>query len=608
MNKKILLIFTLCVFFGLFCLFQSKSKKTVTYKILEVVEADKFYIDINRNNKIDQDELFHLKDIVAFRPIKNKYTIQEAQKLGYNIEDYLKNGYLANLWAKEEYIGKYAQIKDIQNKIKNKKVTLIVDNKNVAYELLKRGLASIDSNCKDVLLLSANSRLEAKLNLEAIKNVKFYALNLKTKIVHDLKDEHFEQMKNALLILEKEISSYSLCKTCFNKVHLDFSKLSKDEFDVPKAKGVYKTSQYKNFSNLELFLLNPLEFNKPSKAQRTKFSKRLAEEVNNSKETIDIVLYGIEEEKEFIEALKEARKRGVKIRAVVDYSKNMDNIYKGTKDFIQEFSAKTDKTETLMHDKFIVFDKNTVFTGSINLSPTGAQGYNSNVAVIIKNKELASFYEKEFEQMYNGKFSKRKENFETKEVKLDDILIKPYFLPQNDVFNEEILPEIQKAKQEIFVSIFYLTDKTLIEELIKAKNRGVKVLVLVDALSATNFKDRIMTLRKAKIPTKVENWGGKNHEKTIMIDSRVLFVGSANFSKSGFYKNDENVLKISSSKIAKFYRDYYLYLFNSIDRKFYYTIPRAEGLESINSCFDGLDNNYDGKIDKEDEACKKQTL
>ena len=76
------------------------------------------------------------------------------------------------------------------------------------------------------------------------------------------------------------------------------------------------------------------------------------------------------------------------------------------------------------------------------------------------------------------------------------------------------------------------------------------------------------------------------------------------FSKSGFYKNDENVILFKNSDAAKFYSEYFLYLFNSIDKKYLHSIPRAEGLESVNSCYDGLDNDYDGKIDLDDEACK----
>ena len=32
--------------------------------------------------------------------------------------------------------------------------------------------------------------------------------------------------------------------------------------------------------------------------------------------------------------------------------------------------------------------------------------------------------------------------------------------------------------------------------------------------------------------------------------------------------------------------------------------PKAESYESIGSCSDGVDNNFNGKIDKEDELCR----
>ena len=149
-----------------------------------------------------------------------------------------------------------------------------------------------------------------------------------------------------------------------------------------------------------------------------------------------------------------------------------------------------------------------------------------------------------------------------------------------------------------------MTDKKLINELINAKKRNVNVMVLLDSVAASNFKDRVYLLRNNSIPVVVENWGGKNHEKTIMIDSKILILGSCNFSRNAFEKNDENVIKIVNTDIASFYRDYYLYLFNSIDRKYLHYIPRAEGIESKNSCYDRIDNNFDGKIDLEDDGCK----
>ena len=111
-------------------------------------------------------------------------------------------------------------------------------------------------------------------------------------------------------------------------------------------------------------------------------------------------------------------------------------------------------------------------------------------------------------------------------------------------------------------------------------------------------------LRSNNIVVAIENWGGKNHEKTIVIDDEILILGSCNFSKSGFYKNDENIIIFKKPDMAKFYKDYFLYLLNSIDKKYFISIPRAEGWDSKNSCSDGIDNNFDGKIDSDDKGCK----
>ena len=74
-----------------------------------------------------------------------------------------------------------------------------------------------------------------------------------------------------------------------------------------------------------------------------------------------------------------------------------------------------------------------------------------------------------------------------------------------------------------------------------------------------------------------------------------------NFSKSGENKNDENCLIIESERFAKYYSEFFEYLWNKIPYKQY---VRAEGKDSIGSCSDGVDNNYDGKIDMEDAACQ----
>ena len=72
---------------------------------------------------------------------------------------------------------------------------------------------------------------------------------------------------------------------------------------------------------------------------------------------------------------------------------------------------------------------------------------------------------------------------------------------------------------------------------------------------------------------------------------------------SGENKNDENMLVIKNAQIAKNYKEFFVYLWNLIPEKYLKFTPKAESLNSIGSCSDGVDNDFNGKIDSEEPAC-----
>ncbi len=600
MKKQILTMSFLCLVFVIFVFFFQKRTSLESFVVLGVVDASTFNIDINKNNKIDDNETFKLKNIVAFSSLKNQKTKKYAQKLNISEEEYVKVGYLAEMFAKDELNNK--QIKMAMPKTGEKYVDIIYNNKNLAEFYLKNGLAFVYEKSDNPTYFQLQNIKQIKANAKEISKLDFVLVNLKTKIAHSLNSEHFSQINNGKLYLKKEIAKFNfkLCGFCFENI----DKKSIQETIFKTSKNIYQKSINKKFDEVELFLINPIEFNRPSSSCNTKICQKIVEEINSATDSIDVALYGINEQMTIVNALKSAKKRGVKVRVVADYSDNTEKIYPYSKIFIDDFNAKTDSNKTLMHNKFIIFDNKKVLTGSMNFSSSGSGGYNSNIAAIINSAKVARFYKDEFNQMFDGKFSAKKEEIKKSKVKFDKTEILVYFSPKDNVFENGILPLIQNAKKKIYVSAFYLTDKKLINELINAKKRNVEIFVLMDSLGAMNFKDRINILKEAKIPVKAENWGGKNHEKTIMIDDEYLIFGSCNFTKSGFYKNDENVLIIKNPDIASFYGDYFLYLFNSIDNKYLKFIPRAESFESKNSCNDGIDNNFDGKVDSEDAGCR----
>jgi hypothetical protein len=57
-------------------------------------------------------------------------------------------------------------------------------------------------------------------------------------------------------------------------------------------------------------------------------------------------------------------------------------------------------------------------------------------------------------------------------------------------------------------------------------------------------------------------------------------------------------------KLAKSFKAEFLRLWASIPEKYLTQTPKAESPESIGSCFDGVDNDHDGKIDLDDPDCK----
>jgi hypothetical protein len=49
-----------------------------------------------------------------------------------------------------------------------------------------------------------------------------------------------------------------------------------------------------------------------------------------------------------------------------------------------------------------------------------------------------------------------------------------------------------------------------------------------------------------------------------------------------------------------------LYLWQIIPDRYLKSVPKAESIYSIGSCSDGVDNDFNGKTDKEDVACIKK--
>ena len=337
-------------------------------------------------------------------------------------------------------------------------------------------------------------------------------------------------------------------------------------------------------NNIQIFFLNPIVQKKTENKCKTTACKVLLKNINEAEKSIDFAIYGINDQDKIFNALVKAQERGVKVRWVTDMNEKNRNIYYDTyalmrkiptyntdydsieSKIIPDYKYKLDYQGALMHNKFFIFDNKKVFTGSTNISNYCLTGYNSNIAVLIENSEIVNIYKKEFEQMYNGKFHNEKSSILNNEnIKIGNTDISVYFSPINKVTTEKIIPLIKDTKSYIYIPAFYLTRKSIIYELIEAQKRGVEVKIIVDETSVNGKYVDIDFMKKNCLEVKVENWAGKMHMKSMIIDDNKLVIGSMNFTKQGEKMNDENCLIINNAPVlAKKYKEHFLELWNSI--------------------------------------------
>lgn len=556
-NKIISIILTLGLFCG-FCTFEliRKSEKAVVKIIAPaVIELEK--------------EVICIPNVETFTADLNKNQTDFEKKYKISHEDAIKLGYLTDKFAEDFLSGKNVKVKYTGEKNQNCNFgDIYVQKQSYREHLINAGFANDFSQ-----------------QLEKAKKLKLVVLNHKSNKYHKLNCKYGSIAHDVIILPERQLSKDAKpCKFC----HVQKQK-------APKTYPLAISNGY-----MKMYLTDLTSTLKPDNKCKSMVCQELMQLINSAQTSIDIALYGWGQVPNIYNALEKAKLRGVKIRIVYDISK--DNYYPETKLLLKLADEKIgDNPQILMHNKFFIIDNTKLLTGSMNFAPTGLSGFNSNCVFSINSPEIAQIYKTEFEQMLNEKFHGNKTKLQSKTIKLNGAKITPLFSPKDKVITNNVIPLINNAKHYIYIPAFIITHDEFSNALIRAHKRNVTIKIIADAASSVNARSKLKQLRKAGIPVKIENYAGKMHSKTIIIDDKYLIAGSMNFSNSGENKNDENCLIIESERFARYYREFFEYLWNKIPYKQY---VRAEGKDSIGSCSDGIDNNYDGKIDMQDEACQ----
>lgn len=588
--KNFSIILLVSIFLGFFAYENFKQTK---YNVLEVVSPTEIILDLNGNGIKDDDETVFLNNIQSFSAKPSEEQSQSAKKIKISEEDAFGLGFLAKNFANEHLSEKQVKLEYS----KSNAPVIYVDNQNYQTILLSSGLAfAKDSN--DYSGIKKNIEKVHKLNLRTFNNKshKYHKLNCK----YGLKAHNSQILPS--LQLPKDAKPCKFCLVKHQEQKHNKKKKIREEF-VPNIK---QPPTAFSTSSIKIFLTDLTKVLKPSYSCNTAFCRALLQEINSAQSSIDFAIYGYTKVPELQKALENAQNRGVKIRFVYDTDGNNNNkIYTDNRFLTEVFkNNKSDVSPAIMHDKFFIFDNNTVLTGSANISNTDLSGFNSNAIIIIKSTQIAQIYTNEFEQMFNNKFHKAKSKIGGNEnLSIDCADFSVYFSPEDKIISTKIIPLIDNSKKYIYMPVFLITHKGLVTSLINASHRGVDVKVVLDATNASGSSSKHKILRDNGILVKTEIFAGKLHSKSIIIDDEYTIIGSMNFSKAGENVNDENLIIIKNREIALFYKTFFQYLWQRIPEKWLHKNARSESPDSIGSCHDGVDNDFDDKIDGKDDSC-----
>ncbi|MCM8788545.1 MAG: phosphatidylserine/phosphatidylglycerophosphate/cardiolipin synthase family protein, partial [Candidatus Omnitrophica bacterium] len=134
--------------------------------------------------------------------------------------------------------------------------------------------------------------------------------------------------------------------------------------------------------------------------------------------------------------------------------------------------------------------------------------------------------------------------------------ISVYFSPSNKI-DRIIVKKMAEAKKSVYIASYTFSWKQGFETLEKLAESGIKVKILLNFLPNQDFGGTHMQVKK---------WDKKScalHSKFIIIDEKIVFVGSANFTESSMWWDSNNILLINDETIGKFFTENFLSLWSN---------------------------------------------
>jgi phosphatidylserine/phosphatidylglycerophosphate/cardiolipin synthase-like enzyme len=315
----------------------------------------------------------------------------------------------------------------------------------------------------------------------------------------------------------------------------------------------------------EVYFTDPINIKDPANWQRS-VAGRLVDKINAAQSSIHIASFEFDLTP-VAEALIAARGRGVDVRWVTDDEFGLEadeEPGRGQFAMLQHagIEVRSDSRSALMHNKFWIFDGQTVWTGSTNITRSGVFEQNNNV-LVIHSPEVATMYEREFQEMWDGHFGPRSPSqLDDQATVVEGSQIAVVFTPENSGLENAIIPIVASANQSIRFLTFVFTDYPLADTMSQRAAAGVDVAGVFETVGSETEAAELRTLLCRNVPVRQDGNPRFMHNKVIVIDERIVITGSMNYSTNAEVSNDENIIIIDNADIARLYLEEFERIWN----------------------------------------------
>jgi phosphatidylserine/phosphatidylglycerophosphate/cardiolipin synthase-like enzyme len=126
--------------------------------------------------------------------------------------------------------------------------------------------------------------------------------------------------------------------------------------------------------------------------------------------------------------------------------------------------------------------------------------------------------------------------------------IEPVFCDITHNCAQNLIAEFDKATTSIHILIYNINEPSIVDSLIRAKQRGVEVKIGVDKTQygQKGMKAEVQRMIDAGIETRIIDVAstGIMHNKIAIIDNKVIIIGSFNYTNNAQKYSKENILLI----------------------------------------------------------------